>query len=135
VAVLSGTVSIRNTLIGANTDLSGQAPDCSGVLTSDRYNLVQNTTGCTLSGNLIGNITGQNPQLGALQDNGGATWTQALSSGSPAINAGNPTAPGSGLAACMPTDQRGWMRPNRCDIGAFEYGALMFKVYLPVVMR
>jgi len=137
VAILSGTVSLRNTLIGVNTDLSSQAPDCSGPLTSDRYNLVQNTAGCTLSGNLVGNITGQDPRLGSLQDNGGATWTQALLSGSPAIDAGNPSTPGSGLAACLAFDQRGVPRPvgPRCDIGAFEAGAALFKVYLPLVMR
>ncbi len=134
VAIVSGTVSVRNTLIGTNTDLSGQAPDCSGVLTSDRYNLVQNIAGCTITGNLIGNITGQDPKLGPLQNNGGATWTQALLSGSPAINAGNPTTPGSGLAACLSADQRGLPRPlgGRCDIGAVEMGALAF---LPVLER
>ena len=138
VAVISGTLLIRNTLIGANTDLSNQAPDCSGTLTSDRYNLVQNmTTSCTLVGNLVGNITGQNPLLGPLHNNGGSTWTQALLDGSPAINAGNPTPPGSGLAACLPTDQRGVIRPvgAACDIGAYEAGGSPFQVYLPIVIR
>ena len=36
VAVITGTFSMRNTLIGFNSDMSSQAPDCSGVLTSDR---------------------------------------------------------------------------------------------------
>ncbi len=136
VAIVSSTVSIRNTLIGQNNDVSGQAPDCSGVLTSDRYNLVQVTTGCALSGNLIGNIIGQNPLLGPLQNNGGSTWTHALLSGSPAINAGNPTTPGSGPAACLPTDQRGITRPvgSACDIGTYEYSVAL-KVYLPLVLR
>ncbi len=137
VAVISGTFSLRNTLIGANMDLSGQAPDCGGSLDSQRYNLIQDMTGCTLTGNLIGNITGQNPLIGPLQNNGGSTWTHALLQGSPAIDKGNPTAPGSGAAACLTTDQRGAPRPVgvACDIGAFEYGGLLVKVYLPIVIR
>ncbi len=137
VAIVSGTVSIRNALIGTNIDLTGQAPDCSGILTTDRYNLIQNVAGCTITGNTIGNITGQNPLLGPLQNNGGATWTQALLAGSPAIDKGNPSTPGSGLAACLATDQRGVTRPvgAACDIGAYEYGGLAYHVTLPLVIR
>ena len=45
-----------------------------------------------------------------------------LLTGSPAIDAGNPAAPGSGNGACEATDQRGVRRPGgaACDIGAFE---------------
>ncbi len=137
VAIVSGTVSVRNTLIGTNSDLTSQAPDCSGILSTDRYNLIQNVTGCTITGNTVGNITGQNPLLGPLQNNGGATWTQALLAGSPAIDKGNPSTPGSGLAACLATDQRGATRPMgaACDIGAYEYGGLPYHVTLPLVIR
>jgi CSLREA domain-containing protein len=53
-------------------------------------------------------------RLGPLQDNGGPTETQALLSGSPAIDAGG--------TSCPATDQRGVARPQgaACDIGAFE---------------
>jgi hypothetical protein len=53
---------------------------------------------------------------------------------SPAINAGNPLAPGSGGVACAQTDQRGQRRPigGRCDMGAFE-AAHFF--YLPFIRR
>lgn len=81
------------------------------------------------SGNAAGFVNGENgdivgtsenpidPQLGELQDNGGATPTQELLAGSPAIDTGsNPD----GLA----TDQRGegFERTvgNGTDIGAFE---------------
>jgi Ca2+-binding RTX toxin-like protein len=81
------------------------------------------------SGNAAGFVNGENgdivgttdnpidPNLGELQDNGGATQTQELLAGSPAIDAGsNPD----GLA----TDQRGegFDRTvgNGTDIGAFE---------------
>ena len=57
----------------------------------------------------------EDPRLGALGDNGGATWTHALLSGSPAIDAGTPI----GAPAA---DQRGVSRPYgpAVDIGAFE---------------
>ena len=65
-------------------------------------------------------IVGQNPLLGPLADNGGATPTMALMSGSPAL--------GAALTANMPlTDQRGAQRgpagvgtDASPDIGAFE---------------
>jgi hypothetical protein len=58
-----------------------------------------------------------------LQNNGGATNTVALLSGSPAINAG--TATGAPV-----TDQRGFYRPDTPDIGAFEFGGTFYPVYL-----
>jgi Ca2+-binding RTX toxin-like protein len=58
------------------------------------------------------------PGLGPLGDNGGATQTHALLPGSPALDAGDPAAPGSGRTACEATDQRG--APRNCDVGAYE---------------
>jgi Ca2+-binding RTX toxin-like protein len=119
-------VTISNTLLGGNQDKSTGAdpnhPDCSGSVTSGGSNLIQNTTGCTVGGTTTGNITGSNPQLMALADNGGPTPTHALRKGSPAVDAGNPAAPGSGATACETTDQRSIPRPQgpRCDIGSFE---------------
>jgi len=112
-------VNVGNTIIAGNT-LVGGPSDCSGTPTSSGYNLVQST--CGFSGVLTGNISGQNAKLGVLADNGGATKTQALLSGSPAIDAGNPATPGSAAAACTAVDQRGFLRPRgkACDIGAFE---------------
>ncbi len=62
------------------------------------------------------NIMVADPRLGLPLNNGGLTPTLALGGGSPAIDAGN-------SALCPPTDQRGAVRVNVCDIGAFEYGA------------
>ena len=114
-----GTVNFKNTLIGGNADNSAATkhPDCWGILTSQGYNLIQNTTGCNINGDATGNLIGVNPNLGPLQNNGGTTSTHELLVGSPAIDAGNPTA-----GSCAATDQRGKSRPQgaRCDIGAFE---------------
>ncbi|MGH2653071.1 MAG: choice-of-anchor Q domain-containing protein [Actinomycetota bacterium] len=122
----AGTVTIHNTLLGGNQDKSTGAdpnhPDCSGSVSSGGYNLIQDADGCTLGGTLTGNITGANPQLMGLADNGGPTPTHALRKGSPAVDAGNPASPGSSATACETTDQRGIPRPQgpRCDIGSFE---------------
>jgi hypothetical protein len=115
-----GSLSFKNTLIAGNTDAGGQAPDCSGTVTSQGFNLLGNSTGCTLTpttGDLVG--TGANPidpLLGPLQNNGGPTLTHALLPGSPAIDAVT--------SGCPPptTDQRGVARPQgaACDIGAYE---------------
>lgn len=110
----SGTTTLKSTLLAGNT--TGEATDCAGTLNSQGHNLVQNTVGCTISGDLTGNITGQNPNLAPLQDNGGPAETHALLAGSPAIDAGG--------SDCPPpdSDQRGIPRPMgaACDIGAFE---------------
>jgi CSLREA domain-containing protein len=71
---------------------------------------------CGLSG--PGDLSGVDPLLGELADNGGPTLTHALLAGSPAIDAGDD-------AECPAADQRGAPRPSggACDIGAYEAGA------------
>jgi hypothetical protein len=118
----SGTVQIGNTIVAGNTltDSGGTGPDVNGTFASDGYNLIRignGSTGLTdgVNHDLVG--TGANPTnafLGSLQNNGGPTDTEALGSNSPAINAGND--------ATAPTiDQRGYIRPDTSDIGAFEF--------------
>jgi len=132
----AGTMTIANTVIAHNfaaglCSINGCSPagnDCStdaphgGPLTSQGYNLVQDTGACDIVGDTTGNILGQDPKLGVLTDNGGPAFTHALASDSPAADAGSPAAPGSGGAACAVTDERALLRPigPRCDIGAYE---------------
>jgi len=115
---LSGTVNVKNTLIADNTATT-TGPDCSGNLESYGYNLIKNATGWTISGDATGNLIGLDPKLGPLADNGGLTFTHALLSDSPAIDAIPPP-----YNNAPPTDQRGVARPQPaggyCDIGAVE---------------
>jgi CSLREA domain-containing protein len=143
----SGTVRLANTIVATNLTHNGSSSDCAGTLTSQGFNLIGNTDGCTLSGTTTGNILNQEPRLGALADNGGPTQTQALLQAnnscplkgpcplynpSQGIDAANPATVGSGRDACPSTDQRGITRPldgngdgtARCDMGAFEAHAL-----------
>lgn len=130
----NGNVHLYNTIIAQNNDLSADIrhPDCSETILSYGYSLVGDNTGCAFTpavGDQIG--TGSNPidpLLGPLQDNGGPTFTHSPRLDSPAMDAGNPAAPGSGGTACTAADQRGAIRPLDgnsdgdpvCDIGAVE---------------
>ncbi|MFQ5615513.1 MAG: choice-of-anchor Q domain-containing protein, partial [Anaerolineales bacterium] len=107
---LQGTLNMYNTII-ANSLGGG---DCDGGIRG------QNIANLIEDGSCNPAITGD-PNLGPLQDNGGATLTYALLSGSPAIDAANDE-------VCPATDQRGEARPQdgdgdgtaACDIGSFE---------------
>ncbi len=102
--------TVKNSIVAGNAvGAGGQGPDCFGTVTSGGHNMIRSTTGCTgLTG--PGDLTGLDPLLGPLADNGGPTMTHALLKGSPAIDAGG--------TDCAATDQRSL--PRNCDIGAYE---------------
>lgn len=111
----AGVTELANSIVAQN-----DSDDCSGSnITSNGYNLAGDSS-CSFAA--TGDQTSTDPQLGALQNNGGATFTHALTESSSAFNAGNPAAVGSSETACPTTDQRGTTRPQdgRCDVGAFE---------------
>ncbi|MEM7347113.1 MAG: choice-of-anchor Q domain-containing protein [Chloroflexota bacterium] len=113
----SGILVAKSSIIARNSDYIGLS-NCSGII-SLGHNLTDGV--CTFTGDTTGNIMAQDPKLGPLQDNGGATLTHALLPGSPAIDAGDNN-------GCPTHDQRGEPRPGVgegvgpaiCDIGAFE---------------
>ncbi len=134
-----GIVTLANTILAGNRAIAGDAPaggpDCgsdAGRMQSAGYNLIGNGADCNfapVATDRVGTPAAPiDPRLGPLADNGGPTETHALAAGSPAIDAANPAAPGSGGNACPATDQRGIHRLEdgngdgiaRCDIGAFE---------------
>ncbi len=124
----SGTVNIKNSLIALN-----DGNNCLGVLSSQGNNLEDGDTCALGQPSDMPNTAAEMSQLG---EYGGATPIHALAADSPAIDAGD-------NATCPPTDQRGGMRPvdgdgngsEICDIGAYEYGAMLPWLYLPIVLR
>ena len=128
--IAGASFKCRNTIIAGNfTYDTFKGFDVSGTLISEGCNLVQDTNGCTITGNITGNLYGKDPLLGPLQDNGGPTFTHALLPSSPAIDAGSPT-------DFPATDQRGFSRAQDGngdgvaipDIGAFEKETLLVSI-------
>lgn len=118
-------IRFSNSIIANNSDTGAQAPDIGGQVSSYGYNLVRSLSGGTIRNSQTGNKYNVDPKLGSLASNGGPTKTQALNTGSPAIDAGNTAKAGSGNYSCEAIDQRSSKRPNgsgsgRCDIGAYE---------------
>ena len=115
--IFGGSHTLRNTILANNDDLSPgpEHEECSTFMgesvTLQGPNLIENPTGCTTIGDTARLISGQDPMLGPLAQNGGPTLTQALLPGSPAIDAAD-------AAFAPPADQRG--APRGPDLGAYE---------------
>lgn len=109
------SATLANTILAGNSAETGGA-DCYGAIDSGGHNLLKDAEGCGMEGEL----SGIEPGLAPLGDNGGPTPTHALSPGSAAVDVGP--------ASCEPADQRGNRRPAdgdgdgkpACDVGAFE---------------
>jgi CSLREA domain-containing protein len=139
-AIVNSTIANNSGFSGNNIWVYGQAPVLQNTIVSNG----SGGTNCRIVYPYIAPVTngGNNlqypdtscnsaipvsdPLLGSLADNGGSTWTMALLTGSPAIDAGNDT-----ICAASPInnqDQRGLERPfdgdssgsALCDIGAYE---------------
>ncbi|MEM7311781.1 MAG: right-handed parallel beta-helix repeat-containing protein [Planctomycetota bacterium] len=112
-------VQIANSIIADNA-ATGVGNDIAGEL-SVNFTLVEDATGAILNG--TNNLTGVDPLLDALANNGGLTQTMALLENSPAIDAGDPAAL-SGQNDVPEFDQRqvGFDRvvDGRIDMGALE---------------
>jgi hypothetical protein len=104
-------LTVDASILADNTAPLG--PDCCGSVAVKGSGLIENPSDCAIQAPGAAPITGFDPMLGPLQNNGGPTETHALLPGSPAI--GVLTG-----GACTGPDQRGVPRDRPCDLGAFE---------------
>jgi CSLREA domain-containing protein len=114
-----GFLQPKNSILANN-----RAANCAGPISLAPTNLDSGNSCGFNPGPGFGDLINTNPRLGPLRNNGGGTPTQALLTGSPAIDRGD-------AGECNATggrDQRGADRPqdgNRdgtpsCDLGAYE---------------
>jgi hypothetical protein len=113
------STTLQNTIVAKNSDRN-----CGwgSTITSNGYNLSSDFT-CKFNG--PGDMNSTSPKLGTLGYHGGPTQTIPLREGIPAIDAGNPNGCTDGKGNLLKTDQRGYPRPDKedvggCDIGAYE---------------
>ncbi len=121
----SGSFNVTNSIIANNLKTSQESHEFADfdyfppAAMTFEYSLVESSLEIVGTGN----ITGVDPQLGPLANNGGPTRTHALLPGSPAINAGDPAAV-AGMNGVPEFDQRGSgfarVVDGRLDIGALE---------------
>lgn len=111
-----GTTTLRNSIVAGNRDYGDDLSieDCYNFtgLSSLGHNVFGDDTCTPVGSDRHGDSTDPLwPGLRPLAGNGGPTQTNALVSGSPAINHGK---------NCPSRDQRGHKRKGKCDSGAFE---------------
>jgi CSLREA domain-containing protein len=121
-----GTTILINSIV-ANSPAGGDCVNYLGMIVDGGHNISSDDTCGFDPAN--GSMPNTDPLLGPLQDNGGSTWTHALLSNSPAIDAGdNDQSP--------LEDQRGMPRPldgdgdgdEISDIGSYEAGGSFLSV-------
>jgi CSLREA domain-containing protein len=127
------TTTIRNTIF-ANSVAGGDCWNVSSGTLIGGNNIIETTTTCTS----IATIT-SDPDLGSLTTSSPAYFP--LNSGSPAIDAGDNAI--CNAAPVNKSSQNGATRPINgdavvgaiCDIGAYEFDPLPYKLFLPLLLR
>jgi hypothetical protein len=119
-----GVVQLRNSVI------FGSANNCDGgIFDSLGHNISQGVCSALTQPTDQDNYGGS-LNLGALAFNGGVYPMQTIMplAGSPLIDAGD---------TCSAVDQRGGARPvgAACDMGAVEYAAVAYHLFLPLILR
>ena len=125
----TASLTVKNSIV-TGSEADGNCFNSDGFIISQGHNLDSANT-CKFT--TASDLTDTNPMLGVLKDNGGATFTLALQSGSPAIDQGDNN-------GCPKTDQRNYSRPTDgdangseiCDIGAYEVDGVPPIVTVPV---
>ena len=114
------TEFFRNAIVANNVATGSGSPipsDVTGFLDDVAYSLIRSLNGTFgVTSGVNGNLTGVDPKLGPLRNNGGRTRTHAIAPTSPAVNAGDPQNSFGTL------DQRGRPRTTlaRVDMGSYE---------------
>lgn len=121
-----GVMLLKNSIVANNGITGNFSIEIGTAFSSLGYNLTNSTA---IPNSATGDITGIDPLIGPMADNGGDTLTHGLLPRSPAIDGGDPA------FAPPPTfDQRGMGFPRiirgRVDIGAYENSRWL---YLPIV--
>ncbi|MCU1591182.1 MAG: putative extracellular nuclease [Frankiales bacterium] len=125
----NSNIPIRNSIVANNGEDLGPAGGYGGTgygYGGSRYrvtwSLIENPNGQDLGDPAVThNIIGVDPALGALANNGGPTKTHLPSSGSPAIDAGDPAYAAGESSSTPNQDQRLLPRPVRIvDMGSVE---------------
>jgi len=111
----SGVMTLENSIVFGNLrqiDTGATPADTRNTINLAGHNIIGVHLGTALSGSGTSDAT--DPQLAALADNGGTTWTHAIPAGSSAADASSDST--------RPTDQRGVARPQNgiADLGAYE---------------
>ena len=123
VEIWYGGAYIKNTIFKASPGGHSIVSDGFNTIMSQGYNVSSDDGAGYLNG--PGDQTNTDPLLGPLQDNGGPTFTHALSPGSPAIDSGDPN-----FVRPPLYDQRGpgfdRVKNGRIDIGSFEVQAYTY---------
>lgn len=134
-----GDITVRNSIVANNSANFGGRELWTWFVLTVNYSLIGSTAGMSAGeinaiNNGAGNLVSVDPLLGPLGDYGGATLTHALLAGSPAIDAGDPTAvAGSGGVPLYDSRGSGFSRvvDGRLDMGAFEFQAAPLGPALP----
>ena len=116
-----GVINLKNSIVANNLDAADNGDDIFGTITSQDYNHIKNTSGGTFVA-LANDVTGSDPGLGFLQNNGGPTLTHLPGAASAVLD----TIP-NGTSDCgtiITFDQRGTAFPRpyggACDKGSVE---------------
>ena len=82
-----GTLNLNSSIVANSAGGDGERG--AGTVNA-QYSLIEDSSIGFVNGTNTGNVSGQDPMLGPLKDNGGPTFTHELLTGSAAINAGDP---------------------------------------------
>ena len=109
---------MKNSIVADNT-AAAAGPDIFGTIASQNYNHVESTVDGTFVA-MANDVTGSDPLLGPLANNGGPTFTHLPGGASPVVNAIAGETSECGKTVTL--DQRGFARPvgAGCEKGSVE---------------